>query len=327
MSTAEAPRASSRRALGALGALVSIAILVAIVVWALGQEPPELPSSGGDLAELGIAIVLYFVACAVRGERWQVLLLHNGAQPRRADTYSLIAVGYLGNNVLPARAGDALRVVLLAPRARTDARTVIGTLVAERLCDVLVLGILFLVLAYGVVSGAGIVDLSDRLGAVAIVAGAALALLAVAAAFLHARGHLVRIWRFVAPMAEATRNLRGRHGVEVLVLTVVVWALEGGVWWLTAQAVDLGISPIEALYVLALSSMMVLIPAGPGYAGTMDAAVLIAAKALERSSSAALSYLILLRFVLMIPITIVGLVLGAARFGGLGRVLRARRAP
>ena len=327
MSTAEAPRAPTRRVLGALGAVVSIAILAAIVVWALDQEPPRLPSSGGDVAEMCLAIAVYFVSCAVRGERWQMLLLENGAAPRRADTYSLIAVGYLGNNVLPARAGDALRVVLLTPRAATDARTVIGTLVAERLCDVLILGVLFIVLAYGVVSGAGIVDLTGRLELVAVAAGVALVLVAIAVAVLHARGHLVRAWAFVAPMVAATRNLRGRHGAQVLALSVVVWALEGVVWWLTAQAVDLGISPIEALYVLALSSMMVLIPAGPGYAGTLDAAVLIAAKALGKASSAALSYLILLRFVLMVPITIVGLILGAVRFGGLQRVLRARPAP
>ena len=313
--------------LGVLGALISVAILAAIVVWALGQEPPELPSSRGDLAQLGLAIVLYLVSCAVRGERWQILLRENGASPSRADTYSLIAVGYLGNNVLPARAGDALRVVLLTPRAKTDARTIIGTLVAERLCDVLVLGVLFAVLAYGVVSGAGVVDVSDRLGAAAVIAGAVVLLLVLAAAVLHVRGHLLRIWAFVAPMVAATRNLRGRHGAEVLALTVLVWALEGGVWWMTAEAVDLGLSPLEALYVLALSSMMVLIPAGPGYAGTMDAAVLIAAKALDKASSAALSYLIMLRFVLMIPITLVGLVLGATRFGGLQRVLRARRVP
>lgn len=323
MSTAEAPRARSRRVLGVVGALISAAVLAAIVVWALGQEPPELPSTRADLAELCGAVALYFLSCAVRGERWQLLLRENGAAPRRADTYALILVGYVGNNVLPARAGDALRVVLLTPRARTDARTVIGTLVAERLCDVLVLGILFVVLAYGVVSGAGVSDLSDRLGVVVVVAGAALVLFAVVAAVLHARGRLAGVWRFVAPMVAATRNLRGAHGASVLLLTVVVWTLEGAVWWLTAEAANVGLSPIEALYVLALSSMMVLIPAGPGYAGTMDAAVLLATKALGKSSSAALGYLILLRFVLMVPVTLAGLVVGAVRYGGLQRVLRA----
>ena len=319
VSTVEAPSAR-RRAAGLFGAFVSVAILVAVVVWALGQEPPELPTEGNDIAALAAAVALYFVACAIRGERWQVLLIENGARPHRADTYGLIAVGYLGNNVLPARAGDALRVVLLAPRAETDRRTVIGTLVAERLCDVLVLGLLFVFLAYGVLSGAGTFDLGDRLELLLLIAGAALLLVALAAVLLHRGGHLVRVWEFIKPMAAATANLRGRHGAEVLVLTVLVWVCEGGVWYLTAEAANLGLDLVEALYLLALSSMMVLIPAGPGYAGTMDAAIILGAKALDKSSSAALTYLILLRFVLMIPIGIAGLIIGAARYGGVRRL-------
>ena len=323
MSTAQVPPRAGRRLAGYAGILVSVATLVAIVWWASKQEPPKFPTSREDLAALGAAVVLYFVACAVRGERWQVLLRENGASPRRADTYGLIAVGYLGNNVLPARAGDALRVVLLTPRAKTDNRTVIGTLVAERLCDVLVLGLLFLLLAYGVLSGAGTDLFGDRLGTAAIVAGAVLAVCVLVAVVLHTRGHLRRAIDFLRPMAAATANLRGRHGAEVLVLTVVVWALEGSVWYLTAVAADLGVDVVEALYLLALSSMLVLIPAGPGYAGTMDAAILIGSQALDRSASAALTYLILLRFVLMVPITIAGLIIGAVRYGGVQRLLRA----
>ena len=92
-------------------------------------------------------------------------------------------------------------------------------------------------------------------------------------------------------------------------------------------AAGLGLGLVGAFYVLALASMLVMIPSGPGYAGTMDTAVLIGAKALDETSKAALSYLILLRFVLMVPITIAGLVIGAVRFGGVHRILRAGREP
>jgi hypothetical protein len=318
-----APSRPSRRAAGALGAAVSVAVLAAVVWWALRQDAPSFPTSADRLAELAAAVLLYFAACAVRGERWHVLLLENGARPHRADTYGLITVGYLGNNVLPARAGDALRVVLVAPRAQTDARTAIGTLVAERLCDVIVLGVLFAFLAYGLFSGEG-VDLSGRFELVALIAALALAAGALVAALLHYHGRLRPLLRFLAPMAAATRNLRGRHGAEVLLLTLVVWALEGLVWWLTAEAAGLGIDLVEALYLLALSSMFVLIPAGPGYAGTMDAAVVIGARALKVGGASAITYLLLLRFVLMIPIGVAGLVVGAARYGGVQRLLRAR---
>src|SRR3712207_8105301 len=58
----------------------------------------------------------------------------------------------------------------------TDARTVIGTLVAERLADVLVLGLLFLGLAYGVLHGAGVLEIGDRVSAVVPILAALLVL-------------------------------------------------------------------------------------------------------------------------------------------------------
>ncbi|MGH2943949.1 MAG: flippase-like domain-containing protein, partial [Solirubrobacteraceae bacterium] len=181
--SASAPRPSPlrQRALTALGATISIAALVAVIVWATHQEAPTLPDSPGRLADLGGAIVFYLAGCAVRAERWYELLRYNGARPRRTDAYGLLAVANFGNNVLPARAGDALRVLLIAPRARTDARTAIGTVVAERVLDVVVLLALFVVLAYGVLGGiempsAGRLAFAALLVAALIAACAAIAL-------------------------------------------------------------------------------------------------------------------------------------------------------
>ncbi len=308
-----------------LGALVSIAAVGGVVVWALHQEAPQLPTSPGHLSALGAAVVLYLLSCAVRGERWMALLRHNGAEPQRADAYGLVAVGYLGNNVLPARAGDALRVLFLTPRAQTDTRTVIGTVVAERVLDVVVVAALFVVLGYGVLSGVDVPS-GGRFAAAGAVIATVLAAGAIAAHVLHRRGHLRRVLDFLAPMAEATRRLRGRHGAEVLGWTLLVWGLECVVWWATAEAAGLGISLLEAGYVLGLSSVFVLIPSGPGYAGTLDAALIFGVRALGRSGSAALSYVLLLRFVITVPITLVGLAVLVGRYGGIGRLRAMARA-
>ena len=131
----------------------------------------------------------------------------------------------------------------------------------------------------------------------------------------HRRGHLARLWAFVAPMIAATAKLRGRHGAEMLGTTIVIWALEASVWWATGEASGLDLGAVEACYLLALASMFAMIPSGPGYAGTMDAAVIFGARVLDRTASAALSYLLLLRFVLFVPITLVGLVLLVVRYG------------
>jgi uncharacterized membrane protein YbhN (UPF0104 family) len=306
-----------------LGALVSVLSLAGVVWWALGQEAPSLPDTGARWAALVGAIGLYGVSSCVRGERWHALLRHNGARPARADAYALIAVGYMGNNVLPARAGDAFRVVFMTPRADTGARTVIGTLVAERLLDVAVLGGAFLVLTFGVVDHAGLPS-GARLRFAAAVLVAVVLMAAVVGFVAHRRGHLARLWAFVAPMIAATANLRGRHGAAMLATTVLVWGIEAGVWWASGEAAGLDLSAVEACYLLALASMFAMIPSGPGYAGTMDAAVIFGARVLGRTASAALSYLLLLRFVLIVPITLVGLVLLVVRYGGWSRVKALR---
>ena len=79
-----------------------------------------------------------------------------------------------------------------------------------------------------------------------------------------------------------------------------------------------------AVFIMVVANFVALIPAGPGYVGTFDAAVLFAAKSLGQSRSVALSYLLLLRFVLFIPITATGLLLLVGRYGGLAGYRAAR---
>ncbi|MEA2182370.1 MAG: glycosyltransferase 2 family protein [Solirubrobacteraceae bacterium] len=285
-----------------------------------------LPSSAERLGELGGAVGFYLAGCAVRAERWYELLRFNGAQPRRTDAYGLVAVANFGNNVLPARAGDALRVMLLAPRAQTDPRTVIGTIVAERVLDVVVLVGLFVVLAFGVLGGIDIPS-GGRLAATALIVAGLTAAIGLLALVLHRRGHLRPVLAFLAPMTEATRRLGGRrHGTELLVWTLLVWGLEWTAWWLTAQAAGLDLGVLEVGYLMGLAATFALIPSGPGYVGTFDAAVVFGVRALGKTGVQALSYLLLLRFVVTVPITVVGLVVLVARYGGIGRARAMARA-
>lgn len=314
-----------KRGLQWVGWVVSAVVLAAVVWWALHQPAPKLPSTNEDVFALGLAVVLYGLCTALRAERWRALLHDVDARPSRGDAYRLVLVGYMGNNVLPARAGDLMRVVLMAPRAETTKRFVVGTLVAERLLDVAVLVVLFLVLATTIAGGAGLPGGTTGavLGVVVVVA-----LVAGVMAFgvLRRRGLVERARRFVAPMVASTRNLRGRHGAGMLAMTILIWLGEAGVWGSCAAAVNLGASPLEALYLVALASMFALIPSGPGYAGTQDVAAVIGVKAIGGTSRQAVSYLILVRFVLLVPITLAGLVALALRYGGVSGLRVAARA-
>jgi uncharacterized membrane protein YbhN (UPF0104 family) len=196
---------------------------------------------------------------------------------------------------------------------------VIGTLLAERLLDIAVLATLFVFLAVTIAGGAGLPS-DDALVWIALGAGALAAGTAVALTVLVRRGLWARLRGFATPMLASTVALRGRHGAGMLGLTALIWGIEGSVWWACGEAANVGMTPIEALYVLALASMFALVPSGPGYAGTVDAATILGIKAVGGSSSAAVSYLILVRFVVFVPITIVGLAVALTRYGGLRRL-------
>jgi uncharacterized protein (TIRG00374 family) len=301
--------------------LISLAFLVAAGWWISKQKMPTIPSGTHAYLSIAGALALYALATLCRGERWHQLLRHTSIHPKRVDTYCITAVGYAGNNILPARAGEALRVVLISGRAPdASKREALGTIIAERVLDAVVLAIAFAFGAYGtLVSGSPIA----LLGIVAV------CILAVA--FFPSRFHpnpshprLKWIVDSLARLLAPTKNLISRQGFGLFLMTFVIWTIEATVYFLVAHAVDLGVSFGGAVFIMVVANFVALIPAGPGYVGTFDAAVLFAAHKLGRAHSAAVSFLLLLRFVLFIPITLTGLLILVGRYGGLAGYRAAR---
>jgi glycosyltransferase 2 family protein len=229
----------------------------------------------------------------------------------------------MGNNVLPARAGEMLRVVLLSGRCSASKRTLLGSVVAERLLDAIALATIFLLVVYGVLSSTVLpTDRPLLFGGLIVL----LVLLLCLGIFVMRRHHVFERARdWLRPLADAPRALVGREGVVLLGATFVLWAVEAGVYLAVARSVDLDISGMGALYLVALTNFFAALPAAPGSIGTFDAAVIFGSKALGASGSAAVSYLLTLRFVLYVPITIVGLVVLVTRYGGWSRLRAAAR--
>jgi len=315
---AERRRGGSR--LQWVGLAVSLLSVAGVVWWATKQQAPQLPSTGPEIAALLGAIALYGLATVVRAERWQRLLEDEQATPARVDTYALTCIGYMGNNILPARGGDVVRTLLMAPRAHTSIRTVIGTLLAERILDVAVLVVLFVVVGYGLLGEVG----GGKVEIILLVA-AGLAIAAGLAYFAVRRNE--KMMAFIAPMLSSTLGLRrAHHGLLLLGMTLLIWGIEAGVWMSAAACVGFGMDPIEGLYIVALASVFSMIPSGPAYAGTQDAAAILGIKALGGTGAQAVAYIVMLRFIIVVPITLVGLVLLVVRYGGWAKLRSLRPA-
>ena len=304
--------------------LVSVVALAAVVWWATKQESPHIPTGGDAIAWIAAALGLYVVATLVRAERWHQILDHTGVDAKRSDCYALTTVGYMGNNVLPARAGEALRVVLLAQRCDASKRTLISSIVGERVLDVIALLTIFVATVYGVLSTSEVLPTDRPLLVTGI---GVLLLVAVAAAIWVLRRHhfFERVRDWLRPLADSPRALVSRWGLVLLGGTFLLWTIEASVYWTVARAVQMDISMSGALYLVALTNFVAALPAAPGSLGTFDAAVAWGSNRLGATGSVAVSYVILIRFVLYVPITLVGLVVLVTRYGGWSRLRSATR--
>jgi uncharacterized membrane protein YbhN (UPF0104 family) len=312
----EAPDAAGlarSRRIRIAGLVISALSIGAVVIWALGQPAPRLPDDASGWLAFTAALCTYAVATAVRSERWLSLLRHDGIRARRADAWGLTVVGFMGNNVLPARGGDALSAYLMANRNQILFRYPVASIIAMRVLDLATIIVLYLVVAHGLLSGIEVPG-GSLVGFETAIA-AVIALAALGCWIAVRRGHFSRLGELAATLLGTTRRLRGRHGALMVAVTFAIWGAEAATLMLCGEAVGFRFDLLEALYLIGLVGVFLLIPSGPGYAGTFDAAMLFGAGALGASPELAISFLLIARFVDFIPITIAGLVLMLTTYG------------
>jgi uncharacterized protein (TIRG00374 family) len=92
-------------------ALLSLGLL-GWVVWRAspGKVWQSLQSADYNLLMLGVPVIIG--GLVLRASRWRMLLMPLGKTSFWASFRSL-GVGYLGNNLLPARAGELIRAYVL----------------------------------------------------------------------------------------------------------------------------------------------------------------------------------------------------------------------
>ena len=159
--------------------------------------------------------------------------------------------------------------------------------------------------------------------------GGGLALAAAAAAFLgRDTGAGRKVQELATRLLGPTRRLWSATGAGLLALSIVIWLVEGSVYAVLGAVAGVHLSLLDGLYIMALANLVALVPAAPGYLGTFDAAVLLGVRLVAGGThAAALAYAVVVRFVLFVPITLVGLVALVVRYGGLRRVSVALRRP
>ncbi|MBC8496020.1 MAG: flippase-like domain-containing protein, partial [Chloroflexi bacterium] len=242
-----------------------LGVIISILLMYLALRGLHLGDVGEALREarywwLIPGIAVYFLGVWVRAWRWHYLLRPVKAIPTKT-MFPIVAIGYMGNNIYPARAGEILRAVVLKRREEVPVSASLATIIVERVYDgVVMLAFVFLnlpELARLTVDSGFVGDIQTLAlwGAAAFMG--VLSIFLLAAMFPQIAEKVIRWFlmrlvpgRFREKVLDiAMRFLGGleslrspREALMVFITSVVIWLLETGKYWFVMHAFNFQVS-------------------------------------------------------------------------------------
>jgi uncharacterized membrane protein YbhN (UPF0104 family) len=297
-----------------LVARIAIGVTVSVVAVLLVSRSADIPAAVGrvlavDPRWLLLPVLVVMVQLGIRSVRWAGLLTAVGPRPIRArQAVGPLAVGYLGNTVLPARLGEVVRIVLISRRAAVPATPATASVVVERGVDLIAL----LTVA---TAASGLSGVTSWLPFAAVVA----LLVAVGLVLPLADRIADRLpSRLPAPVLDVLDRLlrafaaaRPRVVARAWLLSLLAWACDALVIWLCAMAVGAPLSPGTAVLVAAGAAAGAALPAAAGYLGTYELGAMTMAAVAGVPADQALQIALLGHAIAVVPLAVAGLIAGA----------------
>ena len=305
----------SRNALirGTLGIAVSvIAIWILVHSVDVGRAFDVLRTASP--AWIGLMLVTATIDIASRGARWQALLAPVAPLPyRRVVGYTYI--GYLANNVLPARLGELYRSHALGEGEGVSRTTVLGTVVVERVVDTAMV-VAIASLSVLVLGASGVIGTAVVLGLIFVAALVAALAVGLAAHRLPGADRVAAIIARRPRILELGRRLREglavasrpRTLIAALFFSAVAWGASIGTFLAAGQAVDVHLSLAQAALLCSGVALVTIVPSGPGYLGTFELTVVGIAGGFGVSSDSAFALGLLVHLMILATTSIGGVV-------------------
>jgi uncharacterized protein (TIRG00374 family) len=238
-----------------------------------------------DYRYIFLAVVFTFINYILRAVRWRYLLISEKSIPL-SSLYPATIIGYMANNLLPARLGEFVRAYTLARREQLETPSVFASLVIDRLCDGFTVLLLLLVTLFTLRLPSGIED-----AAAALRAGGTLMFLLYCAVVLFLYllkrqtmrtlsvvGHVLKPFprRFsdkVIPLLGSfiggiRLSSRGEHVAALVASSAGIWLFCILPVDMTLRSFDIHLPITASIFILILLVFAVMVPASPGFIGT-----------------------------------------------------------
>jgi uncharacterized protein (TIRG00374 family) len=315
-----------------LRALVGAAISIAALWFVL--RGVDLARTGdvlarADLRWIVLAAVFLSTDLALRALRWQ-RLLRPIATVRYLSMLGYLLIGYLANNVLPARLGELVRSHYLGDREGISRASALGTVVVERIVD--------LVAVVAIASTALLVLSVRGVVASAVLVGAGVAGLFLVALALGIVAHrlpgadrvrvAVERWPQVRKLAGSLQGGlavagRPRTLAEALAVSAFAWTVAILAWAAVGQSIGLQLSIGQAALIASGVALASAVPAGPSNLGTFELAAVEIGKAIGVPADSAFALALIVHAAILV-VTSIG---GAVALARLGWVRRTEAGP
>ncbi len=301
---------------------IGFAITAACLAWAVRDV--DWPEVGRQFSNARYeTIPLYLIALTafyvLKAIRWKWILLPLKVVPARRAA-SPMMIGFMGNNVLPARLGELFRVFILSRQEKIPVAAVFSSVAIERVLDVLT--VLSLV-------GAGMLVVQDLpavfvdrffyigVGAIVVAMVLVLAVIWIDQAVRLARwmiGHLPlgtglkhKLTELIVAAAEGTGVLRRGRLLGLLVLnSIVQWSCNGIMILISLWSFGVEVPFPATLILLGVLVFAVTIPTSPGFFGAIQVAFVETLKIFDVSANAAFAASIYYHLLQYAAVTAVG---------------------
>lgn len=320
-----------------LGYWLRLAVLFCVAgffLWLLLADH-DLSLVADHLAIIPLTALLAALACLAVGYsfrivRWWLLLRALDPHLPLSRPVWPFLVSIALNNVLPFRAGDAVRIFGFRRQLAAPASRIFGTVVVERLADLIFLAGVTALGLWVLGRSAGFEHWALAVIAILVVGLLGLVVTVMIAPwlirFFGARserdGLLGKLAVQAVTFLESLRVLRDwRLALLLIVTTALSWLFEGGVFVAVAAGIGIAADSYAPWFSLGAGTLGTLIPSTPGHVGTFDFLASSAMQAFAVPSEQAIAFAFAVHAVLWLPLTLLGL--GYFLFTG-GRLAMAR---
>jgi glycosyltransferase 2 family protein len=269
-------------------------------------------------------IAVYFVAVWMRSWRWHYLL-----RPLKKistnSMFPIVCIGYMGNNIYPARAGEVLRAAILKKREGVPISASLATIIVERVFDgVVMLAFIFLNLGQlsGLTSSSGYIGSIREVAVYGAIIFIAVLVIFLVAAMLPHQTRMIADWiidRFIPVkirpkvsglthrFLDGLESLRSpADALMIFVSSFIIWLLETVKYWFVMHAFPFEVSFFALMLMNGIANLATTLPSAPGYIGTFEAATIAVLVAYGISQEISAGYAVVLHLALWLPITLLG---------------------